>query len=231
MKKILLLLILTITTSAAYAKNVPFECLDAINSEMETTEFKAKILKNVQFKSGFTFQKGDIVNMNIIKMVPAKSVKRSGYIVVQPLSIYKEKTICSEDNPDDCFTITEVIPIEDKSLEGKTTSIKVLSKQDIKQNLQENWQDDLKKAGKVVTKRVVNTALPGAEQIYVVSKGLIKPEEGQTRLQSATNNLIDDTPLKNLRKGSDINIKKGDKIFLKFYHNDIPKWRIIARNK
>ena len=81
-----------------------------------------------------------------------------------------------------------------------------------------------------VIETVVNKAVPGASQIYDVSKGLVHPAEGQTRLQSAAKNIIDDSPLKLLKKGRDLDIKKGDKIFLKFYHNNIPKWCFIARN-
>ena len=66
--------------------------------------------------------------------------------------------------------------------------------------------------------------------MYQVSKGLIKPNEGQTRLQSAANNFVDDTPLKHLKKGHDVDIKAGDKFVLKFYHSDVPKWRIFKRN-
>ena len=230
MKKILILLFIILSTGSAFAKNVQVECLTSISSETEEITFKAKILKDVEFKSGITFAKNDIVNMNIVNIVPAKSVKRSSYIVVHPVSIEEKEMVCLEENPQECTTEIKYIPIEDKTLQGKTTSIKVISKQEIKQNLKENWKDDVKKAGKGVAKKAVNTALPGAEQIYVVSKGLIKPEEGQTRLQSAANNLVNDTPLKNLKKGSDINIKSGDKIVLKFYHTDIPKWRIFARN-
>ena len=227
MKKILLLFILIFTASTAFAKNVQVECLTPVNPEMEKLEFNAKVLKDAQFKSGLVFKKNDIINMQIKQIVPAKAGSRSSYIIVRPVSFVEEAEVETSEGIE---RTSKLIPIEDKTLEGKTTSMKVLSKEDIKNNLHDNWKDDLKKAGKGVTKKVVNTAMPGAEQMYQISKGLIKPNEGQSRLQSAANNFVDDTPLKHLRKGADINIKAGDKIFLKFYHTNVPKWRIFKRN-
>ena len=231
MKRILFTIVVLMVSNYAFAKNVEVECLEPVNKDIEATEFKVKILKEASFKSGTVFKKNDIVNMQILDIIPAKSVKRSSYIIVKPVSIEEEKLVCIDESSDNCSSEIVNIPIDDKTLQGQTTSIKVISKQDVKQNLKENWKEDLGKAGKVVAKKVVNTTLPGAEQVYVVSKGLIKPAEGQTRLQSATNNLIDDTPLKHLKKGADIDIKVGDKIFLKFYHTDIPKWRFFARGR
>ncbi len=224
MKKILILLMLLVSASSAFAKNVQVECLTPINSEIESMEFDAKILKDAEFKSGVVFKKNDIVKMQIKDIVSAKFGGRNAYIVVHP------KYIIEETNTEDTET-EKHLHINDSTLEGKTTSIKVLSKADIKQHIHDDWKDDLKKAGKGVTKKVVNTALPCAEQAFQVSKGLLKPNEGETRLQSAANNLIDDSPLKHLKKGHDIDIRKGDKIIIKFYHTDIPQWRFIARGK
>ena len=227
MKKILVLFILFLTSGSVWAKNIQVECLTPVNAEMETPEFNAKVLKESKFKSGLVFKKNDVINMKIKKFVPAKAGSRSAYIVVQPVSFVEEEEVQYMYHTE---TETKYIPINDETLEGKTTSIKVLSKEDVKNHIKEDWKQDLGKVGKGVTKKVVNTALPGAEQMYQVSKGLIKPNEGQTRLQSAANNFIDDTPLKHLKKGHDVDIKAGDKIVLKFYHTDVPKWRVFKRN-
>lgn len=231
MKKLLILFILFLSSTAAFAKNVEVECLTPVNSDMETPEFKVKILKEAKFRSGVVFEKNDIVNMDIVEIVPEKKAHRSAYIVVRPISKETEETVCSESSPHECTKEYKTILITDKALEGKSTNMKVVSKLEVKQELKDNWKDDLKKAGKGVTKGVINKTLPGATQIYDVSKGIISPREGQTRLQSAANNLIDDSPLKLLRKGASINIKKGDKLYFKFYHTNVPKWRYFARNK
>ncbi len=227
MKKIFLLLVLFLAAGSAWAKNVEVECLTPVHEDMEVYEFKAKVLKEVKFNSGLVFRKNDVINMHIKEIVEAKKGGRSAYIIVRPVSFVEEEKVETENGVESREKLTF---IEDKTLEGKTTSIKVISKADIKQHIHDDWKDDLKKAGKGVTKKVVNTAVPGASQIYQVSKGMIHPAEGQTRLQSAANNVIDDSVFKHLKKGHDLDIKKGDKFFLKFYHTDIPKWRFIARN-
>ena len=59
MKKILILLFIILSTGSAFAKNVQVECLTSISSETEEITFKAKILKDVEFKSGITFAKNE----------------------------------------------------------------------------------------------------------------------------------------------------------------------------
>ena len=220
MKKIFILITLLFIFSAAWAKEVQMECLTPVNGHTASLDFKVKVLKSVKFQSGTTFEKNEIIDLQIKEIVPAKALGRSSYIVVKPVS--KEKKLSDGE--------TQVTPIKDVYLEGKTTSIKVLSKNDIKNNIEENWQDDLKKAGIGASKMAINSVVPGATTIYQASKGLINPNEGESRLKSAGQNVVDNTALKHLKKGHDINIKSGDKLFIKFYHSDVPKWRFIKRN-
>ena len=117
--------------------------------------------------------------------------------------------------------------LDDYNLEGKTTTIKVIDKDNVKEEL----KNTAKQAGINTTKKITNTLLPGSEQIFDISRGIIAPAEGKTRLQSAAGNLIDDLPTKHLKKGAELDIKKGDKIVLKIYRTDVSRIRFFKRNK
>jgi len=136
--------------------------------------------------------------MKIIKLVPARSCKRNAYMVVKPILM----------TDDEIST-----PLDESNLEAKTTTKKVIDKEDIKKNLGKN----VKKAGINAGMKAATTMVPGSGQVLQVSKGLIKPEEGKTRLQSAADNLTDSLPTKHLKKGKALDIKEGDKLVLKFY--------------
>ncbi len=220
MKKIFVLLVLLFISSTVWAKEVQMECLTPVNEHTESLNFKAKVLKDVIFDSGTIFEEDAVINLEIKEIVSAKAISRSSYIIVKPVS--KEKKLSNGE--------IEVTPIKDAYLEGKTTSIKVISQNDIKTHFEENWQNDLKKSGELVGKQAINHVIPGATTIYQASKGFINPNEGQTRFESAGSNVVNNTALKYLKKGKNINLKTGDKLFVKFYHSNVPKWRFIKRN-
>ena len=207
MRVLLALLLILMNCSVAHAKKVKIESHSVINCEHESTEFNGIILKNVKFRSGLEFKKDEILSTHIVKVVPARWGKRNAYIVVQPVSIGE-------------------LPLEEYNLEGKTTSIKVIDKSNAKAEL----KNKAKETGINTAKKITNKVLPGSEQILDFSRGLIKPEEGKTRLQSATSNLLDDMPTKHLKKGADLNIESGDKMVLKIYRKDVPKIRFFKRN-
>ena len=208
MKILLALLILFLNCSIAFAKSVKVESLSVVNCEHENMEFQATILKDVKFRSGLEFAKGEILSSHIKKLVPARWGKRSAYMVIEPISI-GENTL------------------DDYNLEGKTTTIKVIDKDNVKEEL----KNTAKQAGINTTKKITNTLLPGSEQIFDISRGIIAPAEGKTRLQSAAGNLIDDLPTKHLKKGAELDIKEGDKIVLKIYRTDVSRIRFFKRNK
>ncbi|MBQ3641755.1 hypothetical protein II906_07525 [bacterium] len=201
---LLTFIIILATTAATYAKSVKVESLSIVNSEQDATEFNAVILKDVKFRSGLVLKKDEVLTSHIEKFIPARRGKRSAYIIIKPVTIGE-------------------ISLENYKLEGKTTTKKIISK--------ENAKDTAKEAGINTAKRITNTLLPGSEEVIDFSRGLIKPEEGKTRLQSASGNLLDDLPTKHLKKGADLDIKEGDKLVLKIYRTDVSKIRYFKRNR
>ena len=63
-----------------------------------------------------------------------------------------------------------------------------------------------KKAGITIVGQVLK--FPGFSQAVAVSKGLIAPNEDQSRLESAGTNLYKSTPLTYSEKGNDLHIEK-----------------------
>ena len=57
--------------------------------------------------------------------------------------------------------------------------------------------------------------IPGFSQAVAVSKGLIKPNEDETRLQSAGKNLYESTPLTYAEKGKDFAVEEDGIVVLK----------------
>ncbi len=256
MKKILFLTVLLLSSNACFAKNMPVESLNPVTVQTDIFDYNARIIKDTTFSSGFTLPEGAIVNMEIVKIVPARWGKRPAYMVVRP--VYMEVPLTEEDiNPpyfekneiyrelvyeapyyDDYDwdelpekepKTTKLVLIEDENLIGRSTSIKFTNKEDIKQNLKQNWKKDVKKLGIAAGMKTVNTMVPGSGQIIQISKGFIMPEEGKTRLQSAANNVLDELPTKHLKKGAEINIKEGDIITLRMKVKGEPSNKHIER--
>ena len=214
MKKILILFIFIFCINTADAVNVKIESLTEVNGNNSATHFAGKILQDTKISDEITLKKDAVINMEIIELVPAKWGKRSAYMIAKPIFMAEK----------DYFTTLNELPIE-----AKTTSIKIITKDDIKQN----WKKGIKDAGCKAGMKVATNMVPGSGQVLQISKGLIMPEEGKTRLQSATGNLLDTLPTKHLKKGKDLDIKEGDKIVFKFYtKKEKPKGNTkIEKNK
>jgi hypothetical protein len=244
MKKFLFFIALLFTASSCFAVTMPVESLTSVTSVTDYTDYNAKVLKATKFSNDFVIPQGAIVNMDIVKIVPARNGKRPAYMVVKPVFMevpltkeelnppYVEKSELYyfikwrteysygfdwEELPEPEPRTTKYVMIDDRKLSGRTTTIKFTNKEDIKQNLKQNKKEYMKKAGAAVGKKALTTIAPGSEQLYQISKGLIKPEEGKSRLESATGNVIEESPLKYLKKGAEINIKEGDIITLKMH--------------
>ena len=242
MKNFLFLIALLFSANTCFAVYMPVESLTSVSSDTDYTDYNAKVLKETKFSNNIIIPKGAVVNMEIVKIVPARSGKRPAYMVVKPVfmevPLTKEELNppCNEKSelyyfikwrteysygfdwdelPESEPRTTKYVMLDDRKLSGRTTTIKFTNKEDLKQNLTQNKKEYMKKAGTAVGKKVLTTIAPGSEQLYQISKGLIKPEEGKSRLESAASNVIEDSPLKHLKKGADLNIKEGDIITLK----------------
>ena len=74
-------------------------------------------------------------------------------------------------------------------------------------------KDIAKSAGISITGHILK--VPGFSQAIAVSKGLISPNQDESRLKSAGKNLYESTPLTYIEKGSDFCVEKDGIIVLK----------------
>lgn len=57
--------------------------------------------------------------------------------------------------------------------------------------------------------------VPGFSQAFAATKGLIKPNEGESRLKSAGHNLYESTPLTYIEEGKDLTIEEDSVVVIK----------------
>ncbi len=186
------------------AENVMVESLSSFEENDNIYSFKARVVEGAIFDSGLVFEQNSTIKGEIVKTIDPKRGKRNGYIIIRPISY----TIPSNDN--------ETKNIDDEFLEAKVVGYS-----------KKNFAKMGLNAGLTVGGHYVK----GLGQIFYFSKGLIKPDEGRNRIQSAFHNVYENTPFVFLKKGEEVNIEEGDLLVLKFYHSDVPKWRFIKRQK
>lgn len=81
-----------------------------------------------------------------------------------------------------------------------------------------DFENMAKQAGVAITGHILK--VPGFSQVVAVSKGLLKPNENQNRLQSAGNNLYQSTPLTYTEKGTEFNVEEDGVVVLKLRTED-----------
>jgi hypothetical protein len=88
--------------------------------------------------------------------------------------------------------------------------------------LRESTPHDFKEIAKTTSLFVMGQVLkvPGFTQAVAISKGIIKPNENQTRLKSVGENLYQSTPLKYMEKGSEFDVDEDDVLVLKLKIKD-----------
>ncbi len=202
MKKLLTILVLFLTMGFVCAKNVLVESMSEYTTEKTEADFRAKVLEGTEFDNGFILNKDIVLNCKIVKTVDAKRGKRNAYIVVHPVSF---------ENPDGTVQL-----IEDDNLEAQVVGYS-------KKNFVKMGFD----AGLSVGSHFVK----GLGQFFYFSKGLIVPDEDKSRIGTAFNNVYENSPFVFMEKGADVKIEAGDMLILKFYHSDVPKWRVIKRRE
>ena len=202
MKKIFYaILFYLVVMPCALAQNILVESMTDFHQSDEQKIFSAKVIEETELSDGKIIKANSTLNGTIIKTVDAKRGKRNAYIIIQPES----------------FEVDGVVHlIEDKNLEAKVVGY---SKRDYKKTALD--------AGLAVGGYFVK----GLGQIFYFSKGLIIPDEDKSRIKTAFHNVYENTPFVYIEKGDEVDIDEGDLLVLKVYHSDVPKWRVIKRNK
>lgn len=135
-------------------------------------------------------EKDSILKLKINEYVQPKRGKRDGYLKVELISY----TVPSQND--------EVVVVNDKKLCG---TLKLSTPKDIK--------EIAKGAGVTVVGHILK--IPGFSQAIAVSKGLIKPNPEQNRLQSAGTNLYESTPLTLAEVGENLCIEQDSIVVIK----------------
>ena len=138
-----------------------------------------KTIDEYKLKSHITIEKDSLITVKVNEYVPPKRGKRNGYFKIEVESY----TIPSENN--------QKINVKYRNIEG---TLRVTTETDTKGLIEET--------GVAVAEVALET--PGLSQLYAISKGLIKPNEGQTRFESVGTNVYNSTGLQYIEKGQEM---------------------------
>lgn len=153
----------------------------------ETLRFKAT--DDYEISNERIIPQNSIITITFEEYVQPKRGKRNGYINGWLYSY----TIPSKDN-------VEII-VKDEKIAAK---IKNATKKDMKEIA---TNASVSAAGKALK-------IPVFSQVIAVSKGLINPNENESRIKSAGKNLYESTPLIYVEKGEDIKLKKNSPVLI-----------------
>ena len=196
MKKIVFLfLILALTAPFASAKSVKMESMSNVNNESTSANICAKVLQDTELTKDITVKKDTIINGVIVEVIAPKRAKRNGYIIINPVS----------------YTHND-----------KTIS---LTNKDIMAKVQYYTEPNYKKMAIETGVGVGASFVKGGKYIVKFSEGVIRPEEGESRLKSGFDSLYQNSAISYIGKGKDVDIKVGDKLTYKFYNVNNPKWK------
>lgn len=200
MKKILLLFLCFLISTPAFAGNtVVVQSLNSFSSMKPQYNLSFRVAETHKFKSGFTLQKGTVINAKVEKITEPKRGKRDVYIVVHPTNFNipanKQKRV-----------------FKNVHLMAKVTPHKKMNKKAAAQK------------GAVSATGIV---IPGFSQAYYFYKGYDNPEKGKSRAASGGRNAYRNSPLVYVEKGNELKIRQGDYLKLKFYDENKPKWKVF----
>ena len=145
----------------------------------EGNVLKFKAADKYELANDISVEKDSILTVRVKEHIIPKRGKRDGYLKINVVSY----TIPSEDDKE--------IYINDKNIQGKLKLASEIDKKSI-----------VEQTGVYVTEVAMD--MPGFSQIYAATKGMIKPNEGQSRLQSMGTNLYNSTGLQYIEKGQDL---------------------------
>ena len=134
-------------------------------------------------ENGENIENGSLMELRIKEYIEPQRGNRNGYLKV----VLINHSVPSEGN--------KIKNDENFNIEG---TLRLSTKKDKKEIIES--------AGSAVVGHILK--VPGFSQAVAVSKGLIKPNPDQNRLQSAGTNLYKSTPLKYVEKGTDMTIEE-----------------------
>ena len=136
-----------------------------------------------------TLQKNSSKKIEVKKYNKPKRGKRDGNL--------KVKVISYED-----LINKKTIDLKDRNILG---TLKHSTPKDIKDIIE---SASVSVAGKLLK-------VPGFSQAFAAAKGLVKPNEGESRLKSAGHNLYESTPLTYIEEGEDLKIEEDSIVVIK----------------
>ena len=183
---LLLLLLISVSAQAGIISNkicaYSTKNVEAVQME-EGNVLKLKTVDEYKLTEDTSVEKGSVLTVRVKEYIPPKRGKINGY-----LKIYVDSyTIPSENNKE--------IDVTDKNIAG---SLK------IKTNIDK--QEVAEMAGLTAAEYALDAT--GLSQVYAATKGLVKPNEGESRLKSMGTNLYNSTGLQYIKKGEDMVIKE-----------------------
>ncbi len=199
MKKFIYLVIIFFlyTSNQAFSQTIPNRIYTVTEKDLNTSnieinhELTLLSFDNYNITKDINIKKGDKLILIPIEYKIPKRGKRNGYYKVKIIKIiYKDNTYIFEKN--------------------------IIAK--MRSSNPKDFKTIAKSAGVTITGHILK--VPGFSQVIAASKGLIKPNEGENRLQSAGKNLYKSTPLTYIEKGEDFSAEKDSIIVLKFKYNN-----------
>ena len=203
MKKIIysVLFILLLIPLYVCAQVIPDKIYACSIERIDTSAIKAgQILDfhsigTYEFSEDKYIEEKSIITIMIEKYIEPKRGKRDGYAKIKLIKY----TIPSKDN--------EIVCTKNDNITGTLKLSNPIDKKDI-----------FKSAGVSAAGHFLK--IPGFSQAFAVSKGLIKPNPEQNRLQSAGTNLYESTPLTYAEKGIDLEIEEDAIVVIKLRDED-----------
>ena len=154
----------------------------------EGTIIKLKAIDNYSISKDEIIEKNSEIMVRIVQYSQPKRGKRNGYLKVNLIS-YE-------------------IPSKNE---------KRMPKEELMGTLRLSTPKDLKSIAESAGVTIAGHFLkvPGFSQAIAVSKGLLEPNENQSRIKSAGENLYKSTPLVYIEKGKELNIEKDTIVVIK----------------
>lgn len=185
------------------SNKVVVQSLSDFSFENKSQEVHLRVMKGNAFENGITLEKDSILTAKVTKVIDPKRGKRNGYLIVEPI----------------CYTIPPMGDV--KNVEENAWVAKVLGYKPF----------DVKKVAAGAGFAVAGHFIKGIGQFYYFGKGIMHPENGESRLVSGVKNVYENSPLAYIEEGEEAKVQTGDLLLLKFYYEDVSVWKFWQRNK
>lgn len=189
MKKLILSIFLVfVTAGASFAATA----IKVISQDNYTTAdpkntFKVKTINSLVFEDGYKIENGTTITGRVVKVKNATRGKRDAYFDFYPIEFNNGNQKTKIETPKFIARVYNYEPIDKKGL--------------------------VETAGKAAAGLIVS----GASQGISFLQGVTSSEDGENRVASGLKKVYKDSPLSYVEKGDELNIKKGDEIYIKVY--------------